>query len=37
VLQARWVSWAAPPSATTDTTYLSADAPPPLESDAFLA
>ncbi|XP_063617249.1 uncharacterized protein LOC134790413 isoform X1 [Cydia splendana] len=25
-LQERWVSWAAPPSAATDTTYLSADA-----------
>ncbi|XP_059047400.1 uncharacterized protein LOC131842852, partial [Achroia grisella] len=35
--EARWVSWAAPPSAATDTTYLSADAPPPDEADAFLA
>ncbi|CAK1544260.1 unnamed protein product [Leptosia nina] len=25
--EARWVSWAAPPSATTDTTYLSTEAP----------
>ncbi|KAH9629645.1 hypothetical protein HF086_001617 [Spodoptera exigua] len=36
VLQARWVSWAAPASAATDTTYLSADAPP-ADTDAFLA
>ncbi|XP_045486353.1 uncharacterized protein LOC110999333 [Pieris rapae] len=32
--EARWVSWAAPPSATTDVTYLSADAP--RENDRFL-
>ncbi|XP_063891136.1 uncharacterized protein LOC110381996 [Helicoverpa armigera] len=34
--EARWVSWAAPASAATDTTYLSADAPPPQDTDAFL-
>ncbi|XP_075992828.1 uncharacterized protein LOC142987732 [Anticarsia gemmatalis] len=34
--EARWVSWAAPASATTDTTYLSADAPPPSDTDSFL-
>uniref|UniRef100_A0A2A4JGX7 receptor protein-tyrosine kinase n=1 Tax=Heliothis virescens TaxID=7102 RepID=A0A2A4JGX7_HELVI len=33
--EARWVSWAAPASAATDTTYLS-DAPPPQDTDAFL-
>ncbi|KAJ8726702.1 hypothetical protein PYW07_001400 [Mythimna separata] len=33
--EARWVSWAAPASAATDTTYLS-DAPPPHDTDAFL-
>ncbi|XP_063838807.1 uncharacterized protein LOC135087892, partial [Ostrinia nubilalis] len=33
--EARWVSWAAPASAATDTTYLS-DAPAPGEADAFL-
>ncbi|XP_050553705.1 uncharacterized protein LOC118273351 isoform X4 [Spodoptera frugiperda] len=36
VLQARWVSWGAPASAGTDTTYLSADAPP-ADTDAFLS
>ncbi|KAM3957698.1 LOW QUALITY PROTEIN: uncharacterized protein ACR2FA_008271 [Aphomia sociella] len=34
--EARWVSWAAPASAATDTTYVSADAAPADESDAFL-
>ncbi|KAJ0182182.1 hypothetical protein K1T71_002904 [Dendrolimus kikuchii] len=33
--EARWVSWGAPASAATDTTYLSADAPP-ADTDAFL-
>ncbi|CAB3230296.1 unnamed protein product [Arctia plantaginis] len=34
--EARWVSWGAPASATTDTTYLSSDAPPPSDTDSFL-
>ncbi|KAJ2953940.1 hypothetical protein O0L34_g1576 [Tuta absoluta] len=34
--EARWVSWAAPASATTDTTYLSTDGPVPLDTDSFL-
>ncbi|XP_038223435.1 uncharacterized protein LOC119840766 [Zerene cesonia] len=34
IADARWVSWAAPASATTDTTYLSTDGP--RENDRFL-
>ncbi|XP_022820642.1 ephrin type-A receptor 4-like, partial [Spodoptera litura] len=34
--EARWVSWGAPASGATDTTYLSADAPP-ADTDAFLS
>ncbi|CAH2988979.1 unnamed protein product [Chilo suppressalis] len=34
--EARWVSWAAPPSAATDTTYLSTEGQAPQEGDAFL-
>ncbi|CAH2104095.1 unnamed protein product [Euphydryas editha] len=35
--EARWVSWAAPASQATDTTYLSAEAPAPRETDGFLS
>ncbi|XP_060800314.1 uncharacterized protein LOC106137745 isoform X2 [Amyelois transitella] len=36
IMESRWVSWAAPPSAGTDTTYLSSDDAPPRDCDAFL-
>lgn len=35
-LQARWISWAAPASTATDTTYLSTEGNVPLDTDSFL-
>ncbi|XP_053607427.1 uncharacterized protein LOC128673532 [Plodia interpunctella] len=36
ITEARWVSWTAPASAGTDTTYLSSDERPPSDCDALM-